>query len=139
VDSLGIGASVRFRGPLAGPAVASAMDRADIFILPSIVASDGDEEGTPTVLLEAAACGLPVLSTLHGGIPEIVEHGVTGLLAPERDVEALAAGLRTLASDAALRRRLGEAARRRAEARFDIRSVAAGLEEIYDDAVAAHG
>jgi colanic acid/amylovoran biosynthesis glycosyltransferase len=135
-SSLGIAANVRFRGALAGPAVASAMDSADIFILPSVVASDGDEEGTPTVLLEAAACGLPVLSTRHGGIPEIVEHDVTGILAPERDVETLAAGLRTLVTDAALRRRMGEAARRRAEARFDIRSVAAGLEEIYDDAIA---
>jgi colanic acid/amylovoran biosynthesis glycosyltransferase len=135
-SSLGIGASVRFRGALAGPAVASAMDTADIFILPSVIASDGDEEGTPTVLLEAAACGLPVLSTLHGGIPEIVEHGATGLLAPERDVDTLAAGLRTLLADTALRRRMGAAARRWAEARFDIRSVAAGLEAIYDDAIA---
>lgn len=67
-----------------------------LFVLPSVTAADGDKEGTPTVLLEAQAAGLPVLSTTHAGIPEIVADGETGLLVPERDADALADALEEL-------------------------------------------
>ena len=66
------------------------LDNADILLAPSVTAEDGDQEGTPTVLMEALAQGLPVLSTRHSGIPELVQDGESGFLVPERDVDAMA-------------------------------------------------
>lgn len=88
-------------------------------------------EGMGSVLLEAAACGVPVAATTAGGIPEVVEDGVTGLLAPARDPEALAAALLRLLDDAPLRRRLADAARERLP-RFGLRAAAQSMEKIYD-------
>jgi colanic acid/amylovoran biosynthesis glycosyltransferase len=138
VAALGLQASVRFLGALPGPAVASAMQGADVFVLPSVTATDGDEEGTPTVLLEAAACALPVVATRHSGIPEIVEDGVTGLLVGERDAVALAAALRALLADPERRAAMGRTARRRVENHHDVERVSAGLQAIYEGAVARH-
>ena len=61
-----------------------------IFIHPSITAKNGDQEGTPTVLIEAPARGLPIVSTTHSGITELVQNGKSGFLVPERDVGELA-------------------------------------------------
>jgi glycosyltransferase involved in cell wall biosynthesis len=77
-----------------------------------------DNEGMPVSLMEAAACGVPAVATAVGGVPELVEDGVTGLLAPAGDALALAAALERLLSDGELRTRLGLAARRRAEEKF---------------------
>ncbi len=85
---------------------------ADVALLTSV------SEGIPLTLLEAMARRLPVVSTDVGGVAEVVEDGVTGLLAPSGDAEALASHVLRLAEDGDLRRRLGEAGRRRAEARF---------------------
>jgi len=60
-----------------------------IFILHSVTASNGDMEGTPVVLMEAQACGLPVISTYHSGVPEVVIDGKSGFLVPEKDIQAL--------------------------------------------------
>lgn len=76
------------------------MDAADIFIHPSVTAANGDSEGgAPTTILEAQACGLPVLSTTHADIPNVVAPGESALLAPERDVETLSDHLCTLLSE----------------------------------------
>ncbi len=131
VRQLNMESRVRFHGAQAEPYVRTAMARADAFLLPSITAADGDEEGTPTVLEEAASSGLPVVSTFHSGIPDIVTHGETGLLVPEGDVGALATQIRRLADDPALRYRLGSAARRRAEREFDIDVLSGALERLY--------
>jgi glycosyltransferase involved in cell wall biosynthesis len=80
---------------------------ADVFALTPFVTRDGDSAGLPCVILEAMACGLPVVSTRVAGIPEAVVHGVTGLLAEPRDIAAIAAHLETLLDDEALRKRLG--------------------------------
>jgi len=72
------------------------LDKADLFLLPSVTSKSGNQEGTPTALLEAQACGVPVVSTLHAGIPEIVLDGVTGFLVEEGNVEELALGLKKL-------------------------------------------
>jgi glycosyltransferase involved in cell wall biosynthesis len=74
----------------------------------------------PNVVLEASACGVPVVATAVGGIPEQVLDGVTGLLAPERDVPALAAQIERLVQDEPLRRRLGEQAQQLARQRYDL-------------------
>jgi glycosyltransferase involved in cell wall biosynthesis len=94
---------------------------ADVFVLPAVVASDNRREVTPNVLIEAMAMRLAVIGTPIGAIPEIIEDGVSGLIVPSRDAHALAAAIRRLLDDPALRERLGDNARRRIEARFDIR------------------
>lgn len=81
--------------------------RADVYVLTSAA------ENCPLSLLEAMASGLPVVATAVGGIPEVVRHGVDGLLCPAGDGAAVAAALATLAGDAGLRRRMGAAARQR--------------------------
>ncbi|MBW2742314.1 MAG: glycosyltransferase [Deltaproteobacteria bacterium] len=63
---------------------------ADFMIAPSITTATGDQEGIPNVLKEAMATGLPVISTRHAGIPELVHEGISGFLVPERDIDALA-------------------------------------------------
>jgi colanic acid/amylovoran biosynthesis glycosyltransferase len=112
---------------------AEVMRRASLILAPSVVAADGDREGVPTVLVEAAASGLPAVASRHAGIPEIVLDGQTGLLCPERDVGALAGALERVLDDPALRRRLGEAARAHAVAGWDAGPLAVRREEIYDE------
>jgi len=85
------------------------------------------------VLLEAAASGVPSVATRHGGIPEVVVDGETGRLCAERDAEALADALVGLLRDDQLRRRLGQAARERAQRKFDLGCQSAVLEELYVD------
>jgi glycosyltransferase involved in cell wall biosynthesis len=104
--------------PLA--AVYAAMREADVFVLLSEVGVSGLRDGFPTVLLEAMALRLPVVSTWVSGIPEIVRHGVTGFLVPERRPRAAAAAIGRLAGDAALRARFGQAGWERVRHRFDL-------------------
>lgn len=104
-EALGISHRVRFLGPVVGDAKAALLQRADIFVLPSRA------EGLPMALLEAMACGLPVVSTRVGAIPSVVTQGIDGLLIDSGDVEALADSLRALCVDAGLRERLGRTAR----------------------------
>ena len=86
---------------------------AELFALSPVVTDDGDRDGVPNVLIEAMACGIPVVATVISGIPELIEDGVTGVLVPPDDPAALAAAIERLLGDEALRRRLGEAGRRR--------------------------
>ena len=132
VRELGIEKSVVFRGRLSHADTAGAMARAHVALAPSVVARDHDLEGSPTVLREAAACGLPAVGTIHSGIPEIIEDGRTGYVVPERDVDALADRMLDLLENADRRESFGRAARRKMEAEFDLYGRVAALEEIYD-------
>src|SRR5207253_7366968 len=84
---------------------------ASVFALPCQVASDGDRDGIPNVLLEAMAMELAVVSTSVSGIPEVIQNGINGLLVPPGDAAALATAIGGVVDDPALRRRLGEAGR----------------------------
>lgn len=77
--------------------VKAMLDEADLFLLPSVTGADGDMEGIPVALMEAMAVGIPVVSTLHSGIPELIESGESGWLVPEHDAEALADRLQAFA------------------------------------------
>jgi len=111
--------------------VPAAMAEADVLLVPSRIAANGDEEGTPTVIVEGGAARLPVVSTRHAGIPEQVEEGVTGFLAAERDVSGLADALAKLAADPARRLAMGEAARHKMQREYSLAAHRSRLEQIY--------
>lgn len=128
-----LGVDATFLGAQDPGTVAHHLSRAKLLVAPSRTAADGDCEGLPTTILEAAARGVPAVATRHSGIPEAVLDGGTGLLGPERDPAALAAGIERLLADDPLRHRLGAAARRHVQTHFDLRTQSARLEEIYDE------
>lgn len=99
--------------------------------LPSVVAANGDTEGLPTVLIEAQAMGIPVVSTYHAGIPECVADGVTGILVPERDNNALAVAILKLLEDSNLWERCHYATQSHIDNQFDLQKQTAVLEDIY--------
>jgi glycosyltransferase involved in cell wall biosynthesis len=110
--------AVTFLGTQPHEAVQAEMRRARGFVQHSVEAESGDCEGTPVGILEAGASGLPVISTRHGGIPEVVVEGETGLLVDEKDVPGMAAHMIRLIREPDLAAQLGLAARRRVEALF---------------------
>ena len=135
--ALGVGPAVRFAGAADIDGVAEWMRRAWLLAAPSRIAADGDAEGLPNTVVEAASSGLPVAATRHAGIPEAVIEGETGILVEEGNAEALAAAIiAMLGIDSGKRRAMGAAARALAEARFDIRRQNALLEDRYDRLIA---
>ena len=120
VAGLGLTDVVRFQGAADSTAVRALLDRAHVFVLASKTAADGDMEGAPLSLLEAQACGLPVVSTRHGGIEEAVADGRSGLLVPEGDVDALADALVRMAAAEDAWPRLGAAGRAHVVERYDV-------------------
>lgn len=128
-----LGDRVCFLGALSLEEVATWMQRASVLAAPSMAAADGDAEGLPNVVVEAAASGLPVVGTLHSGIPEAIEDAVTGFLVPEREAGGLAARLADVLRSEQLRREMSAAARRLAERKFDRRRLTERLEAIYDE------
>ena len=117
------GEGVRLLGAATAEEVLGALHRADIALAPSVTAADGDQDGPVNTLKEAMATGLPVVATRHGGIPELVEHGVSGLLVPERDPEALARAVAQLMDAPDDRASLGAAGRRRVVQCYDRRTI----------------
>jgi colanic acid/amylovoran biosynthesis glycosyltransferase len=107
-----------------------------LFCLPSVTTASGEREGLPTVLIEAQAMGVPVVSTFHSGIPEGVIDGVTGSLVPERDTEGLAAAILQLLEDRDLWQRYHFATQDHVDRNFDLHKQTALLEEIYSDTLA---
>lgn len=87
------------------------LEKAHILVAPSVTSEEGDQEGIPVVLMEAMAMGLPVVSTQHSGIPELVKDGITGFLVPERSVCRLREKLKYLVEHPELWPRLGHAGR----------------------------
>jgi colanic acid/amylovoran biosynthesis glycosyltransferase len=127
-----LGIEALFTGALPPAEVLGWMQRAWLLAAPSVTAGDGDSEGLPTILCEAAAAGLPVVATRHSGIPEIVSEGETGLLGPEGDVGLLSRNLALLLSSPRMRESLAGAARLRALDRFDLARQTEQLEDYYD-------
>jgi glycosyltransferase involved in cell wall biosynthesis len=120
IDASGLGGVVSLDGRRTRDEVIAAIGDADLLVTPSVVARNGKREGIPVVLMEAMSCGLPVVASRLSGIPELVEHEIEGLLVPPGDAVALADAIERLHDDAALRARMGAAARRRIEQEFDL-------------------
>ena len=129
------GLDATFLGAQPPDVVRRTLSASKLCAAPSKTADNGDSEGLPIVLLEAAAAVIPVASTLHGGVPEAVLDHETGLLSPEGDVMALAQNIDTLLTSPNLRDQLGKAARKRLERDFDVCRQTALLEAIYDAVV----
>ncbi|WP_395019651.1 glycosyltransferase [Dongia sp.] len=132
---LGLADRVTFHGGLPHGRTLELLNQASIFILPSVTATDGDVEGIPVAIMEAMAQGLPVISTFHSGIPELVEDGVSGLLVPERDVEALAAAIEAMLSTPQKWGEVGRAGRRKIESEFNGSALSRQLLELYKSTV----
>ncbi len=136
LDASGLKDRTTFLGLLSHARLREAFYAHDLFLSPSVTAKDGDTEGgAPVGIIEAAASGLPVVSTTHCDIPEVLGPAGEGCLAPERDAAALARVIEALAADPSRRRALAEAGRRHVEAEYDVRTLGPRLEEHYDGLV----
>jgi len=132
VHDLGLEDVVTFLGQSPRETFLEELDRAHLYVQPSMTAPDGDSEGgAPTTLLEAQACGLPILTTRHADIPGIVAEEDSAILADEGDVPGFAANLSVLASSPGRWGSMGRAGRARMEARHDVRRLATHLEVLY--------
>jgi len=133
-QGLGIASAVEFPGVLTPEEVASYMRKATAFVQHSIVPlvgpAAGDSEGTPVAVLEAMLSGLPVISTRHAGIGEVIEDGRTGFLVDERDVNGMSRAMLAVAKDTALSRTLGLQARQTALERFTAAQYLSAIERL---------
>jgi colanic acid/amylovoran biosynthesis glycosyltransferase len=128
--ALGLGDAVEFLGVQGPNEILSLMKRSRAFVQHSLRTSYGDSEGTPVGILEAAAAGLPVVSTLHAGIPDVITEGQSGFLVPEKDFNAMADRMGRLAQDPALAKRLGEAGRKKVFSDYSREKSFEGLRKI---------
>ena len=126
-QELGLSRKIEWRGAQSHDDVLCAYRSADIFVLPSRVADDGDRDGLPNVLLEAQSQKVPCISTRISGIPELIEDGVTGILVEQQDPAALARAIELLLASSESRARLGQAGFDRVRARFSLLS---GMEKL---------
>jgi len=130
-EELDIRQFVEFLGPVDQDELVALYEKSHLFLLPSVTARDGDQEGTPTVLIEAQAMGLPVVSTRHSGIPEIIAAGQSGFLVPERDTDALYERLSFLLTHPESWPGMGRKGRSFIEKHFDIRTLNRQLAAYY--------
>lgn len=131
VERLGLSERVRFHGTRSEVEVAQLLDRADLFVLASVVARNGRMDGIPVALMEALATGLPVVASRLSGIPELVRDGETGLLARAGDPDDLARALRELLGDPEAAVARARAGRELIEREFDIERSADRMLELF--------
>ena len=131
--------SVQFLGAQPPAEVKRWLAKVDLFCVPSLEAKNGDSEGFGMVFAEAQAMGTPVVSFRHGGLPEVVDDGVTGFLVEERDTQALAGALTTLLQDHEKRIAFGRAGVGRVREQFSLQQQTRKLEALYNSAIEQHG
>ena len=129
---------VRLVGPRTHEDLEDVYRRASVVVMPAITDGDGNRDALPTVLLEAFASGTPAVASRLTGIPEIVDHGENGFLVPPGDAPALADALERLLESPDLRERFGQAAREKAENRFDLRANTAELFRLLTGGAGGH-
>lgn len=130
-DELGLREYIFFMGAVSDSETVKLYKESHIFVLHSVTASNGDMEGTPVVLMEAQACGLPVISTYHSGIPEVVKDGESGFLIPERNVSALIEKMEYLISNPDKWGEMGTVGRKHIEKNYNISTLNKELEKKY--------
>jgi colanic acid/amylovoran biosynthesis glycosyltransferase len=136
IEDLGLQEHVQLLGPKPQHELRARLAKANVFVLPSVPEAGGGMDNLPTVVMEAMATGLPVVSTTIGGIPEMVVEGETGFLVPPDDVSALSEAIEKITNDHSLGQRLGRAGYERAQKLFSIeKSVGALFELIPSGAV----
>ncbi len=132
-SELGLTDRVDFPGFLSQEELRAAYYDSHLFAHPSEIGKDGNQEGVPNSMLEGMATGLPVLATKHGGIPEAVESGVSGILVDEKDHKALAEAMLSLANHEGHYEKMSEAARHAVAEKFDLRAQVRVLENYYEE------
>lgn len=133
-EELNLGESVQFVGFLDAQQLNEVYKKAHVFLHPSEMTQDADQEGVPNAMLEAMATGLPVVATWHGGIPEAVEHERHGFLVNERDPEGLACALLQIVESSELLQIMGQRASECVHEEFEASKAIANLERCYDEA-----
>jgi colanic acid/amylovoran biosynthesis glycosyltransferase len=127
----GVAGKVRFVGAQTRDQIVTRLQRADVFLAPSVTGRDGDIEGIPVTIMEAMASGVPVVSTRHSAIPDLVADGVSGFLVGEHDVAALTNRLAVLAADPGLCARMGRSGRDIVAREFEMGALTTRLENHY--------
>ena len=130
VKSLGISNSVDFLPPQPHESIAKEMNKARAFVQHSVTPFHGDSEGTPVSILEASVTGLPVISTYHAGIPDVIENEKSGLLVPEGDFKAMANNMLRILKNPKLAEEMGKYGRKKNSGRFSIENSINNLSEV---------
>jgi glycosyltransferase involved in cell wall biosynthesis len=134
VRTLNLENNVDFLGAQSHEKVRELFQESIALLQPSIIASDGDSEGTPVVVLEAQAAGLPVIGTYHAGIPDVVIHNETGLLVEENDVRCMANNMLRILEEKELAKTLGDMGRKRVKENFTMEKHLAALNGLIKEA-----
>lgn len=134
VKFYGLESRVHFLGVITPDEYRKILSESRAFIQHSITAEDGDKEGTPLAVLEASAAGLPVISTYHAGIPDVIMHNKTGLLCEEHDVATMAQHLDQVLSDATYAREMGAEGKRNIRDNFSMERHISILQDILESA-----
>lgn len=129
--SLGLSDCVRWVGQQPHEMVVTLMECADVLVVPSVIAADGDRDGLPNVILEAAALGAPIVASRLPGIAEFVEDDITGLLVEPNDAASLARAIERVCTLSPLKARVTQGARRKVAEQFDVRKNVARLAELF--------
>ena len=127
--------AVEFMGSIDHAETIEQMNKSSVFVQHSITAGDNDREGTPNTILEAGACGLPVVSTRHAGIPDVIVEGETGFLVDEGDVDQMAEHLVYLLNHPSIAQEMGKKARKVIEEKFTLEQSIGNLKRIIDSCV----
>jgi colanic acid/amylovoran biosynthesis glycosyltransferase len=131
--ALGIDTVVTFEGRVDSRRVREALGEADLLLAPSITGPEGEQEGLPNSLKEAMATGVPTITTATGGIPELIEDGLTGYLVPEKDAASIAATITALARDWGAVAPVVDRARSKIESEYDLAQLSDDIENIYQE------
>jgi len=135
VRYLGIEHAVSLPGKISPPAFRELLANAAAFVQHSVIAEDGDSEGTPVAVLEASAAGLPVISTKHAGIPDVIIDGETGILVDEHDVDGMSKAMMKILADPALAKQMGKAGKQRIRNNFSMARYISKLSEEISGAI----
>lgn len=137
IAAAGLDSTVELRDAMPQERLLELMQQASAVVLPCVVSASGDRDGLPTVLLEGLAMGLPAISTMITGVPEIIEHERTGLLAPPENPKELAYAMEQILLEPQLGRRMGAEGRLKAEREFDLCKNVAVLRDYFARSAAA--